>query len=57
MGRISCIGFLGVLSAYKIMVRYFTKDFTEEQKADIMRRFKEVEKYTVIPTYYPSGRN
>ena len=33
-----------------------TKDFTEEQKADIMRRFKEVEKYTVTPPHYPGGR-
>lgn len=34
-----------------------TKDFTEEQKANIMRRFKEVEKYTVTPPYFPGGRN
>ena len=34
-----------------------TKEFTEEQQANIMRRFKEVEKYTVAPPYFPSGRN
>ena len=33
-----------------------TEDFTQEQKADIMRRFKEVEKYTVTPPHYPGGR-
>lgn len=33
-----------------------SKNYTPEQKADIMRRFKEVEKYTVTPPHYPGGK-
>ena len=54
-------GIKGDLKTWVRVVRDFhypklTKDFTDEQKADIMRRFKEVEKYTVTPPHYPGGR-
>jgi hypothetical protein len=32
------------------------RGLTEEQKADILRRFKEVEKYTVPPPDSPYGK-
>ena len=56
------LGIKGNLKTWIRVIRDFhypnlTKEFTEEQKADIMRRFKEVEKYTVTPPYFPGGRN
>ncbi len=56
------LGIKGNLKTWVRVIRDFhypnlTKEFTEEQKADIMRRFKEVEKYTVTPPYFPGGRN
>jgi hypothetical protein len=33
-----------------------SKNYTSEQKADILRRFKEVDKHTVTPPHYPGGR-
>jgi hypothetical protein len=33
-----------------------SKNYTSEQKADILHRLKEVEKYTVTPPHYPGGR-
>jgi hypothetical protein len=32
------------------------KNYTPEQKADILRRLKEVERYTVTPPHYPGGK-
>jgi hypothetical protein len=32
-----------------------SKNYTPEQKADILHRLKEVEKYTVTPPHYPGG--
>jgi hypothetical protein len=33
-----------------------SKSYTTEQKDNILRRFKEVEKHTITPPHYPGGR-
>jgi hypothetical protein len=54
-------GIKGELKTWVRVMRDFefqkmSKNYTAEQKADILRRFKEVEKYTVTPPHYPGGR-
>jgi hypothetical protein len=51
----------GELKAYINVMRngYFhqlSQNYTAEQKDDILRRFKEVEKHTITPPHYPGGR-
>jgi hypothetical protein len=53
-------GIKGELKTWVRVMRDFefpkmNKNYTPEQKADILRRLKEVEKYTVTPPHYPGG--
>ena len=55
-------GIKGELKTWVRVMRDFefpkmSKNYTSEQKADILRRFKEVEKYTVTPPHFPGGRS
>ena len=55
-------GIKGELKTWVRVMRDFefpkmSKNYTAEQKADILRRFKEVEKYTVTPPHFPGGRS
>jgi hypothetical protein len=54
-------GIKGELKTWVRVMRDFefpkmNKNYTPEQKADILRRLKEVEKYTVTPPHYPGGK-
>lgn len=54
----------GIRGELKVWIRvmrdfYFpnmSKDYTSEQKNDILRRFREIEKYTITPPHYPGGK-
>ena len=54
-------GIKGELKTWVRVMRDFyfpnmSKNYTTEQKDDILRRFKEVEKHTITPPHYPGGR-
>jgi hypothetical protein len=53
--------FKGELKTWVRVMRDFyfpnmSKNYTTEQKDNILRRFKEVEKHTITPPHYPGGR-
>jgi hypothetical protein len=54
-------GIKGELKTWVRVMRDFefpkmNKNYTAEQKADILRRLKDVENYTITPPHYPGGK-